>query len=114
MSSLRWKKRLIALAYHSFIIGATLIGWQKGIDGLVYVGIFDLLTFKYIPRYIQMALIATVRCSSCHQTINLKNYWGCNCGYTTQIPRHIFQPCLQCKNEFSFLSCQFCGLGILV
>ena len=83
---------------------------------LVWIGIFDLLTFKIFPivRFIQARLIPTVQCSHCQgNPIPLKDHWQCSCGYSSQISRHVFLPCTQCGKIFTFINCD-CGIGILV
>lgn len=115
MQSLRWKKRAIAMTYHSIILLGVIIGAQVNEPLLVWIGIFDILSFRLIPvvKFIQSWLILTAKCSHCQNIINLKGHWQCSCGYISQISRHVFLPCLQCGNIFTFITCD-CGIGILV
>ncbi len=116
MQSLRWQKRLIATAYHSIIFGIAMTGIEINEPWLVWIGIFDLLTFKIFPiaRFIQAKLIPTVQCSHCQgNPIPLKDHWQCSCGYISQTSRHVFLPCPQCGKVFTFINCD-CGIGILV
>jgi len=115
MKSPRWRKRLIALIYHAIIFAVAVAGIKTNNNWMVAIGIFDLLTFRLFPisNFIQSILVNTAHCSNCQETINLKSFWGCSCGYAPPIPRHIFLPCPQCGKTFSFVTCS-CGAGILV
>jgi len=117
MNYLRWKKWFIGIIYHLSFLAGVIIGIDRQIDWLVYLGIFDLFTLRLIPivRFIQIALIPNAHCSSCHGQTKLRDYWQCSCGYASQVSRHIFRPCPNCGNTFSFIiNCQHCGVGILV
>ena len=115
MQSLRWKKRAITMIYHSIIFAIVMLGVNMDEPWLVWIGIFDLLSFRIIPvdRFIQSKLIPTTQCSHFHNSISLKGHWQCSCGYISQIPRHVFLPCAQCGNDFTFVTCD-CGIGLLV
>jgi len=116
MSSVRRQKKLIALFYHTAIFVIYTIGIDTQNHLLVFIGIFDLLTFKIFPvvRFIQKALITATHCPNCQKQVPLTNRWQCTCGFAPYTPRHIFLPCPNCGRDFNFINCPRCDTGILV
>ncbi len=120
---IRSRRRMITCCYHMTVITAfifagyvgTKINHQGIVAGAGSMLILHVLTFRIIPldRYIAQWLIHRAVCPGCHQSIVLKSYWKCGCGFQSWMQRSALSACLECGKGFKWVVCA-CGTTVPV
>ncbi|CAG0973863.1 hypothetical protein ANRL2_01863 [Anaerolineae bacterium] len=119
---IRLKRRLIAAAYHCFVITVSLAGAKTGIafgsefvfQSAIALFILHVLTFKVVPvsRRLQERLIPEAACFGCGTSIELVGRYKCGCGFISYKDRHGFSPCPNCGKGFLWVVCPACETSI--
>ncbi len=122
--SVRTRRQLIALGYHSAIVALTALGVHPGVhfksevlsQAFAWLLVVHVLTFRRVPivRLVQEALISTARCPRCGFVWPLVADWSCSCGYTGRLAHHVFCPCPYCGKVPAMLTCERCGTSMLL
>ena len=122
--SIRQKRFLIALCFHSVVIGICLLGAKTGtlfhwpilyqVSAIILL--LHLITFKIIPfsRYLQERLITEAVCPGCGEIVELIGLYKCGCGFVPAIERHAFSPCPFCRKYYQWAVCPACETSILI
>lgn len=115
--SLRNKRRMIRVCYLSgSIVVLTSITsiFETPNCFCPLMMIFIALSFWPIRGllYFEKLFIPTVTCRACGTWFDLTDHWKCSCGYVSEIPRHVFDRCSNCKKKFSYVICPLCGVSL--
>jgi hypothetical protein len=122
--SVRTKRRLVALGYHSAIVALASVGVHLGVhfknevlsQAFAWLLFMHLFTFRRIPvvRWVQEVLISNARCPRCRLIWPLVADWSCSCGYTAPRAHHVFRPCAYCGKVPALLTCERCGTSMVL
>jgi len=112
--TLRTKRRLITLGYLSVLTLVThmFVCWEPGLAAAILL--VGLVLSRVLPRKMAGHLLRTTTCRSCGVEIDLVDQWECSCGYLPEEPRHAFERCPNCKENFSYLVCPRCGAWLKI
>ena len=113
--SLRAKRLLLRVGFHSAVLGILLIFMlvgslaespsTSGFFGILLLGYLVTLKVNPLPRLLERKLFQEIECATCGEAIDLVSSWNCGCGFITWQPRHALLPCPVCKKEFEWLQC---------
>ena len=115
--SLRNKRRMIRVCYLSgsiLVLTGIISIFETPSYPCFLMMIFIAVSFWPIRGllHIEKILIPTVTCRSCGTWFDLTDHWKCSCGYISEIPRHVFDRCPNCKKKFSYVICPRCGVSL--